>query len=279
MKSRKITFSGMPEMNCAISYVDLDAVSPLNHNESHIHRECEIYLNLSGDVAFEVENHIYPVSRGSVIITRPYEYHHCIYRSNEQHCHYWIMFSAEYGAEFLKMFFQRQKGKGNLILLGEEQLVQICDVLEELLKEETDILRRRINFLRIFDILRRGVYGEEIDSGEGMPEDVSKVIRYMEDHLAEDMTIQTLSHVGNVGVTTLERHFKECFHASPFAVLRRKRLFYSMECLRDGDSVSDAAVKSGFPDYSNYIQLFRKQFGMTPLQYRKRFEKTFLQKS
>ena len=32
--------------------------------------ECEIYLNLSGDVSFEVENRIYPVSPGTVILTR-----------------------------------------------------------------------------------------------------------------------------------------------------------------------------------------------------------------
>ena len=45
-----------------------------------------------------------------------------------------------------------------------------------------------------------------------------------------------------------------------------------MRCLRDGDMVADAAAKSGFSDYSNYIQLFKKQFGMTPLQYKKRFQ-------
>ena len=69
----------------SISYLKIDATSPLNHNESHIHKECEVYINLSGDVSFEVENRIYPISRGSVIITRPYEYHHCIYRSNALH--------------------------------------------------------------------------------------------------------------------------------------------------------------------------------------------------
>jgi len=30
------------------------------------------------------------------------------------------------------------------------------------------------------------------------------------------------------------------------------------------------ALQSGFQDYSGYIQLFRRQFGMTPGQYRKK---------
>jgi AraC-like DNA-binding protein len=40
-------------------------------------------------------------------------------------------------------------------------------------------------------------------------------------------------------------------------------------CKVCGDTVTEAALKSGFSDYSNYIQLFKKQFGMTPLQYKK----------
>jgi len=80
----------MSRVDFSINHLDIDAASSLNQNETHIHKECEIYLNLSGNVCFEVENHLYPISRGSVIITRPYEYHHCIYRSNARHEHFWI---------------------------------------------------------------------------------------------------------------------------------------------------------------------------------------------
>ena len=129
MYRRKILLSQMSKADCSISHIDLDAVSPLNQNESHIHAECEIYINLSGDVSFEVENRIYPVSRGSVIITRPFEYHHCIYHSNRSHEHFWITFSAKENDHFLRMFFGREKGKDNLILLDEEQLTSLCGIL------------------------------------------------------------------------------------------------------------------------------------------------------
>lgn len=116
---RKITLPEISKAECSISHVVIDVASPLNENESHIHRECEIYVNLSGDVSFEVENRIYPVSRGSVIITRPFEYHHCIYHSNQLHEHFWITFSAGASDAFLAMFYGRGKGKDNLIILNE----------------------------------------------------------------------------------------------------------------------------------------------------------------
>jgi len=118
----------------SINHLDIDAASSLNQNETHIHKECEIYLNLSGNVCFEVENHLYPISRGSVIITRPYEYHHCIYRSNARHEHFWITFSAEESEDLFRLFFGREKGTNNLIILDEAQLKECCFVLNDLLK-------------------------------------------------------------------------------------------------------------------------------------------------
>ena len=105
-----------------------------------------------------------------------------------------------------------------------------------------------------------------------VPRDVALALRFMDDHLSEDLDVGTVAAACNVSITTLERHFKDAFHATPFAMLRKKRLFRSMEHLRNGDSVAEAALKSGFSDYSNYIQLFKKQFGITPLCYKKKFD-------
>ena len=268
MESRRITVPGMSRVDLTVNHVDIDAASPLNQNESHMHRECEIYLNLSGDVAFEVENRLYPISRGCAIITRPYEYHHCIYRSPARHEHYWITFSARQ-EDFLKIFFDREKGCDNLIRLDGAQLDRLLAVLERLRTPGGDSLALRIDCLQLFCILNEGKRVGPETSLEELPDDVSRALRYMEGHLSEDLDVRALAAAGNVSVNTLERHFKASLGATPTAVLRKKRLLASMACLRGGDSVTEAALKCGFPDYSNYIQLFRRQFGMTPLQYKK----------
>lgn len=272
IKQIKFTIPEMSEVDFQISFVDIDSDYLLNKDESHIHKECEIYINLSGDVSFEVENHIYPVSRGSVVITRPFEYHHCIYRSlYERHRHFWITFSAEGNEELLRMFFSREKGKNNLIILEEEQLKKCCSVLMDMLKKETDSLSRRIGFLQLVSILRNGNNEDSIGDMEKMPQDVALALKFMEEHLVSNFDLATLCTFCNVSANTLERHFKETLGVTPFAMLRKKQLIASMEFLRNGESVTESAIKSGFADYSNYIQLFRKQFGVTPLQYKKKF--------
>lgn len=58
-----------------------------------------------------VEDQIYSVSAGSVIITRPYEYHHCIYHSNERHRHYLVLFSADNNEKILDIFLTERQVK------------------------------------------------------------------------------------------------------------------------------------------------------------------------
>lgn len=269
MKQNTFTVPAMPAMAFAIAKTELDALSPLNHHEAHIHSSCEVYINLSGDVSFAVENRLYPVSRGTVILTRPFEYHHCIYRSNTPHLHYWITFSSDQEQEFLKLFFDREKGMDNRRVLEERELEQICGILDRLIGREETGLERRIGILRFFQILSESAPVNQAQDLDCWPEDVAKALKYIDSHLAEELDIRLLAAWGNVSVNTLERHFKDSLGSTPSEAIRKRRLIASMIYLRSGSSVAEAGARCGFSDYSNYIQLFRKQFGMTPGKYKR----------
>lgn len=269
MNQNTFTLPAMPAMEFAIAKTELDALSPLNHNEAHIHSRCEVYINLSGDVSFAVENRLYPVSRGTVILTRPFEYHHCIYRSNSPHLHYWITFSVEREQDFLKLFFDREKGMDNRLVLAERELEQICGILDRLIGREESSLERRMDILRFFRILSENAPVDQAELLEGWPDDVSAALKYIDSHLSEDMDIRHLAEQCSVSVNTLERHFRDSLGSTPFETIRKRRLIASRMYLRSGSSVAEAGARCGFSDYSNYIQLFRKQFGMTPGKYKR----------
>ena len=270
MLAKELTFHGMSPFRLTVRYLDITADSPINQHESHIHEECEIYLNLSGDITFEVEDSMYPISRGCLILTQPYEYHHVIYHSDRPHRHYWITFSCDGTQEFLKIFYDRKKGRNNLRILDEEKLKTVCGQLDRLLHEDSDSLTRMIVFLQLMQLLQSDGTALTPEHGNNMPQDVMIALRYMDEHLTEELDIKAIAAFCCTSVNTLERHFSEVLGTSPFRMLRQKRLLRSVLHLRNGCSVTEAAMKSGFPDCSNYIQLFRKTFGMTPLQYKKR---------
>jgi len=273
MKENTLRLSSLPDLEVLAHYVEMDCHDPKNEYETHIHRECEIYVNLSGDVTFEVENRIYPIQRGSVILTRPYEYHHCIYHSEKLHRHYWILLGGADSPDLFRPFYDREKGEDNLIQLSEEALSRLCSHLDTLLDPSASPLTHRLSLLHVMQLLdgeRDSAQGERFST---LPTDVTLALNYMDDHLREPVDWKDLTTHCFVSTNTLERHFKQALQITPSAMLRKKRLIHSARLLRQGATVSAACEESGFTDYSGYIATFRRFFGTTPLQYQKSFEK------
>lgn len=256
--SLSITYRG-GEFHCSIP------------EESHFHKECEIYINLSGDVSFEVEGGIYGITRGSVIITRPYENHHCIYHSDAPHEHFWLLIHTENDNDLFRMFFDRKSGSSNLFQLTEEQLTAMIEVLSGFLQPAKSELEYKIAFLQMMKLLEEGVSISQTVASYTFPEDIRYSMRYMDEHLTENLDIRKLAEDCHVSVSTLERHFRKYLATAPYAAFQNKRLVRSSYLLRTGSTVSEACEMSGFPDYSSYIELFRKYYGCTPLKYKKLF--------
>ena len=66
------------------------------------------------------------------------------------------------------------------------------------------------------------------------------------------------------------RSFKKYLGVSPSAYLNAKRLNYAANLLLHSDQkVIDVAYASGFQSLSRFYHAFKKEFGVSPLQYRK----------
>ena len=70
----------LPDMRYGIvrcdKFVDIEdpTMDPL-----HIHGYLEIFFNLSKDVSFLVNDTVYPVAKGEILINRPNDVHVCIF--------------------------------------------------------------------------------------------------------------------------------------------------------------------------------------------------------
>ena len=274
MKSKNlIEFDGINSFDFNISYTELDPVKEQKDNELHIHSECEIYINLTGDVSFLVEDKIYPVKRGDIIITRPHEYHLCLYHSSAIHKHFWILFSSMGNEKMLDMFFDRSIGKNNRIVVSEDKCDELFSVCFNLMKKDTSKAYKYMNFFRLLQYIEDGKKAETKNIPLKLPQDVTTAIEYINENLTLAITVKDIAQAACVSINTLERHFKESVQLTPTQFIKSKRLALAAEMLRNGCSVSSAALDSGFYDISNFIVLFKNNFGITPLKYKKKFEK------
>jgi AraC-like DNA-binding protein len=130
-----------------------------------------------------------------------------------------------------------------------------------------------------FPILSRdgesvGVMGTSRKYGPDAPEvallpSLERAIVHLREHFTEDVPIPVLADMVSMSVRQFQRLFIHFFKVPPSRYRIRMRVLAACDRLsRDGSSVSSIAHDLGFGDQSAFINHFRRQMGVTPLQYR-----------
>lgn len=273
MQSGKITEIEMPALSSfhfQIKYTETDRARHFHEIDLHTHSEFEIYINLAGEVSFLVENTLYPLSRGDIIIARPGEHHHCVYRGDASHRLFWILFDCKSNEgfwDFLKTDFRENYVSPTPEL--RDEIIALCTALHGggMTKEE-----ELYSLLRLFAILKKSRTAER-EGAHALAKDLSEMIRYINEHIGEEISAEEIANAFYISKSTLERRFKEQLSITPTEFIRRKKLHLAVELLQKGESVLDAGVAVGFRDTSYFIELFKRYYGTTPYRYKKNLGK------
>ena len=240
-----------------------------SHDREHIHDFYEIYVNLSGEVSFLVEDTLYPVSHGDIIVTRPNEVHKCIHRAEGIHEHFCIWLdSLPAASEKLREEF----GKQTLVVLSEEERERVIDHCQSLYRAGTEdellAFRAAGDFFGVLDLVCRGQRREP--PAAELPASFSEIVDYVTAHYAEPAcTVARLCERFYISKSTLCRHFRRYFRTTPSDYIESLRLSEGKKRLLAGQSVQDACFSCGFSDCSYFILRFRKKFGVTPYQFQR----------
>lgn len=254
-----------------INKLNVTKNSPVRHSAPHIHDMCEIYVNLEGNVSFIVEKNIYAIKPGDIIIVKPYEYHHCIYHDDSDHLHYWIMFSADENPELFDFFINKSRGTDNLIRLPADILERFLALCEKMtmINPSYEISVLAV-FFEIISHIAKGLDRYNVrEANENLPQSVKDILSYINKNYDSIKNINELVSKLDISITTLERYFKKYLSMTPKRYLEDRKLSQACMLLRQNYSVTDACFESGFDDYSHFIAIFKKNFGITPLKYKK----------
>ncbi len=89
-------------------------------------------------------------------------------------------------------------------------------------------------------------------------------------HIFTNIPIDELAARCNRSLTAFKKDFKRHFHDSPHRWFILQRLMRArLLLISTGKSVSEIGVECAFPNTSHFIKLFKKEFEMTPVTYRK----------
>lgn len=96
---------------------------------------------------------------------------------------------------------------------------------------------------------------------------IRTVCASMTARLEENHSLTSLAAEAGLSPFYFARVFSELVGYPPHQYLLRVRLRRAAELLRAGASVTEAALKSGFPDINHFSKTFRRRFGVPPSRY------------
>lgn len=96
---------------------------------------------------------------------------------------------------------------------------------------------------------------------------IDDVFEYISQHLTEDLSLKKLEKEFFISGEHISREFKKSTGVTLHSYITRARIDLSKKYLLQGLSVRDVCQLCGFSSYNHFFKMFKKECGMTPMEY------------
>lgn len=246
--------------------------------ETHDHSAVELVLTLEGVVTYIIQDMVYQVRKGEVLIIPPDTPHSL--SMEEGSSRYLYLFEPDgimtmrdiksMAMYFNKPFHLRDGSDAHVRI--RELLLRVRDTYEK--RELMWNTACYSGILRMYAILgQQYLSGIRRRSDEGTrnmdSEVITAVMTYINNHYREELSLEDVAQFAGFSRYYFSRSFKRQTGYSFKDYLCQKRLQVAMDLLiRSNLSMKGVAVESGFGSVATFNRVFREKKGCTPTQYR-----------
>ena len=249
----------------------------------HFHTQFEIALITRGSGKYLTDKASYPLEAGDVMV----------FPSNEFHS---ISEAGEEGLEFINLQFEPVYIQGKAYDTLSEKHLNFCfckgtdfeyrisaersarirslfHLIEGELREKSGefalAVKSYLNLI-IIELLRSHNYCTEAGDTSRV-RDVIKVMKYIDSHLAEPLTLSELSALGGMTPNYFSALFKRQSGISLWDYITSRRIEQAARLISSGENLTllEVALSCGFNNTANFNKAFKKQTGVTPSYMRK----------
>lgn len=220
---------------------------------SHAHDYHQLVLPLIGVIEIELEGFVGRVAPGECVLIRQGQVHH---------------FMAEREARFVVVdtdFLPENLQDAEAAAFAVNQpLARYLEFVEAQLEAQVNPKLEDSMFDTLMLLLAEQRLAARVDPR------VQKVLRVIDERLAEKLTLHDLARSGCLGETQLKKLFREQVGESVMQYVTRVRMEKARALLQHTDfSVQQVAEQVGYSDLSAFSRRFSSRFGLSPARLRR----------
>lgn len=241
----------------------------------HSHDFYEFYLFLDGQVTYYVEDMVYELSRGDLLLIQPGRMHRPVIEREDAVYERMVLWVNR---GYLRSLERKEgditsplddflSGGGCRIRLCGEELIFFRQIIIRLINawEEKDDTAAG----GLINVFVNGVCAYEPEKNGQNQGLIQEIIGYINENFTQPLTLEMLCAKFYISKYHMLRKFKQYTNSTVHEYILSKRISRARSLIRQGFSASDACLLCGFSDYSNFYKTFAAQTGMTPSEFKK----------
>lgn len=256
------------EQGCPIAGERIQSVND-NMLKSHFHSFFELYLLEGGERYHVIEDKIYHVTPGELLIFAPYVMHHSYGAENMPFKRVVIYFEPK-TIESAALLEVLVNGTGVYQLSGQQKHAIFKLINDVLQAKETDAffyeyVKSLLNMILV--MVLRSTFRYEQEEEENM---ITKVIGYIHEHYMDDITLNQLAKIHYTSTSHLCREFKKATNRTIIQYLNTTRILKAQLLFLETDlNVTQVSKAVGFSNVTHFNRVFKSIVGLPPLKSKK----------
>lgn len=255
----------------------------------HCHTEFELFIFAEGQCRFQLGESFFTAKAGDIVLVQPNVLHGAEPINGEKVAYDIVLFHPQLmtgGIEdraYQEIWLPLINGDLNVdapINTEHPYYTQILHVAEHTVtcvrnpNIQNELLLRSSLMKLFFLLLDSGSIRSKTELLSQNDSVLVPVTDYIKANYAEALTVETLADIVHLSKSYFMGLFRKIYGMSAIAYVHHVRIEAVCELLKHTDeSITEIAIRCGYPSVANFNRHFKKEVGMTPGEYRKISEK------